>query len=157
MLLQEDVTQTDINAPHLFCLQLCPDTDFSDESGLLGKESGSTGFNAKSNGMGSASPSPIAPAVPNSNSEDLVPSDDETVAQRDLIRNMKQMGVYTTQHKRFFGKSSNITFIQTAVEAKYKYAGLDLPTKSQQGWRPLLPSKRPQFWGAHPVSNDVEQ
>ena len=107
--------------------------------------------------MGSATTSPMPPAPSNPEAEDLVPSDDETIAQRDLIRNMKQMGIYTTQHKRFFGKSSNITFIQTAVEAKYKYAGLDLPTKSKQGWQPLLPSKRPQFWGAHPVGNDVEQ
>lgn len=105
--------------------------------------------------MSSATTSPIPPAAPNPDTEDLVPSDDEMVAQRDLIRNLKQMGISTNQHLRFFGKSSNITFIQTAIEAKYEYEGLDLPPRSEQGLRPLLPSKRPQFWGSHPVGNDA--
>lgn len=64
---------------------------------------------------------------------------------------MKQMEISSNQHMRFFGKSSSVMFIQTAIEAKHEYAGLDLPKRREQGWRPILPSKRPQFWGIHPV------
>ena len=122
---------------------------------MLDQEEWRADGNNKSSGPASATTSPIPPAVPNPDPDDLVPSDDEIVTQRNLIRNLKQMEISSNQHMRFFGKSSNIAFIQSAIEAKYQYEGLDLRTTSGQGWRPLLPSRRPQFWGTHPVGDNV--
>ncbi|TCD62493.1 hypothetical protein EIP91_006814 [Steccherinum ochraceum] len=130
--------------------KLCPDADFSAElGGQLEKDNWYSDRGEKGPSMSSTT-SPIPPAAPDPNAEDLVPSDDEIIAQRDLIRNFKQMDLNSSSHMRFFGKSSSVMFIQTAIEAKHEYAGLDMPKRREQGWWPILPSKRPQFWGVHP-------
>jgi hypothetical protein len=50
---------------------------------------------------------------------------------------------------RFFGKSSGVVLVQTAIDLKNEFSGLPI---SQQPIKPLIGSKRPEFWNARPVS-----
>lgn len=129
-------------------LKLCPDADFSQELG--GTFEKDTWFPDKSsNALGSSSTA-VAPQAPNVDAEDLPPSDDEIISQRTLTHNLKQMHI-NPAHMRFFGKSSSIMFIQTAIEAKHEFTGTEMPKREDRNRPPLLRSKRPQFWGIHPV------
>jgi hypothetical protein len=51
---------------------------------------------------------------------------------------------------RFFGKSSGVVLVQTAIDLKNEYSGLPLGPHNKV----LLGSKRPEFWSVRPVSAD---
>jgi hypothetical protein len=51
---------------------------------------------------------------------------------------------------RFFGKSSGVELVQTAIDLKNEYSGLPLDPPRQ---KPCVRLKRPQFWSERSVSN----
>ncbi|KAL4249328.1 ABC-transporter-regulating transcription factor-like protein [Abortiporus biennis] len=133
--------------------KLCPDADFSSE---LGAAIDKDGYYTEKN----ASPA-MPPPAPNPDADNLEPSDDEITSQRTLASSLKQMQI-NPSHLRFFGKSSSVMFIQTAIEAKHEYAGLDASEsgKSADGTskrKLVMAQKRPQFWGIHPWVNQALQ
>jgi hypothetical protein len=54
-----------------------------------------------------------------------------------------------TMNYRFFGKSSGVVLVQTAIDLKNEFSGLPLTQKPQ---KPVIGSKRPEFWNVRPVS-----
>ncbi|EMD31523.1 hypothetical protein CERSUDRAFT_119740 [Gelatoporia subvermispora B] len=149
--------------------KLCPDADFSKELGghfdkdawLIGKSldksnSPNPGFSAPS--PSTPSPSSTQPAVGTVNvtvppppDPDLDPSDDEVMVQHTLVQNLKQMRI-NPGNMRFFGKSSSVLFIQTAMDLKHEYAGLDAQrsTMVDKDGLPALLHRRPQYWSFQP-------
>lgn len=83
--------------------------------------------------------------------DDLDPSDNEMTARHTLERNMKNLSI-NAGHPRFFGKSSSVMFLQTAIALRKEYTGQSTMRTDAEGKRNLLPCKRPEFWRAHPVS-----
>lgn len=81
--------------------------------------------------------------------DDLDPSDDEITAQHTLAQHLKRIKL-NPGHVRFFGKSSSVMFIQTAIDLKHEYAGTD-PPRLDESHGAVLPHRRPQFWTTHPV------
>ncbi|TCD69093.1 hypothetical protein EIP91_008735 [Steccherinum ochraceum] len=130
--------------------KVSPDVDISTELGeQMDKETWYSDRGERGAGPSStSSPIPPAQAAPTPNPEDLDPSDDELITQREFIRSMKHMDINSSSYRRFFGKSSSVMFVQAAIAAKNEYSGLEMP-KTEQGW-PILPSIRPQFWGVQP-------
>ncbi|OCH86476.1 hypothetical protein OBBRIDRAFT_737959 [Obba rivulosa] len=147
--------------------KLCPDADFSKELGgnfdkdgwLVGKTldkttSPNTTFSAPSPNAPSPSVPPpassaSAPVPPDPN--DLDPSDDEVMVQHTLVQNLKQMRI-NPGNMRFFGKSSSVLFIQTAMDLKQEYAGME-GRRAQLVQRDLVPTllrRRPQYWAFQP-------
>jgi hypothetical protein len=51
---------------------------------------------------------------------------------------------------RFFGKSSGVVLLQTAIDLKNEYSGLPLDPPLK---KPMVGLKRPEFWNVRPVSN----
>lgn len=51
---------------------------------------------------------------------------------------------------RFFGKSSGVVLVQTAIDLKNEFSGLPLSRLSR---KPMFTSKRPEFWSTRPVSD----
>lgn len=79
-----------------------------------------------------------------------VPStDDDDFAHILLSDNLKRLALDPTLELdvRFFGKSSGAMLVQTAIELKNEYTGTDQPDLR----RPMLGSKRPEFWGVRSV------
>ena len=105
-----------------------------------------------------AQPSAIAspPSLPTASgsqvdSEDLDPSDDEIVAQRNIVQSLRKMSMNPSS-MRYHGKSSSLLFIQTAMDLKQEYAGLELPqTVDLQETQCMLLKRRHQYWSLHPV------
>lgn len=97
-------------------------------------------------------PSALPPPTPDPDADNLEPSDDEITAQRTLANSLKQMKL-NPAHMRFFGKSSSAMFIQTALDAKHEYAGIEKAQVEHGEKRVLIPAKRPHMWGIHPVCN----
>ncbi|KAI0081043.1 hypothetical protein K474DRAFT_57243 [Panus rudis PR-1116 ss-1] len=128
--------------------KLCPDADFSHELGQFDKEKWYSERNDKTPSSSSAAAA-VPPPAPDPDADSLAPSDDEISAQRTLANSLKQMKL-NPAHLRFFGKSSSVMFIQTAIEAKHEYTGVpkDSPTKFSSN--KMLHHKRPQFWTVHP-------
>ena len=84
--------------------------------------------------------------------DDLDPSDDEIIAQRNIVQKLKQMSVNPAS-MRYHGKSSSLLFIQTAMDLKQEYAGLELPQAAVelQETHCMLLKRRQQYWSLHPV------
>ncbi|TFK49793.1 hypothetical protein OE88DRAFT_1755750 [Heliocybe sulcata] len=91
-----------------------------------------------------AKSSPVSPTPPDL---DLDPSDDEYL-NTTLTENLRKLTVDPNYH-RFFGKSSGIMFIQTAIDLKNEYAG-DGDEKQSIIDETYLGSKRPEFWSSNP-------
>ncbi|EPQ52470.1 hypothetical protein GLOTRDRAFT_117339 [Gloeophyllum trabeum ATCC 11539] len=87
--------------------------------------------------------SPVSATPPRS--DDLDPSDDEYL-HTTLTENLRKLTV-DPNHHRFFGKSSGIMFIQTAIDLKNEYAGDEKPSIIDESY---LGSKRPEFWSSNP-------
>lgn len=87
--------------------------------------------------------------------EDLHSSDDEfaTISITDELRRLS----IDRGNTRFFGKSSGVVLIQTAMDMKKEFhsPGADPLNHSEGGTHQKLsnlPSRRPEFWHFEPVS-----
>lgn len=140
--------------------QLCPDADFSKElGGTFDKESwykdrmsgnlGTMGGDQSQGTPGGAEC--LTPSV----EEDLHSSDDEfaTISVTDELRRLS----IDRGNTRFFGKSSGVVLIQTAMDMKKEFhspPGTKSPNKPDGGTQQhlnKLPSRRPEFWHFEPV------
>ena len=82
--------------------------------------------------------------------DDLDPSDDDLTKANTLETRMKEVSI-DPLHPRFFGKSSSVMFLQTAMALKHSYPGQE-PALAADGRRRIAPCKRPEYWRAHSVS-----
>lgn len=112
--------------------------------------------------MSSTAPSGPSPNIPSSSvsamatsvirgvgtpmviADDLLPNDDD-FGHVALVNKIKQLEI-NPAHCRFFGKSSGVMLIQTAIDLKNEYTGEDSIR------HPTFTSKRPEFWDVSPVS-----
>lgn len=157
--------------PDFLCIQLIPrrqlrpNADFSKElGGQFIKNFEKLEDKHDKNGEAVYRPQPFADAPPSTistagcacvldppNPENLDPSDDERSVQNTLVQNLKQMRL-DPGRLRFFGKSSNITFLQTAIDLKREYSGAHYTSNVPHPNTHLnLRYKRPQYWSVHPV------
>lgn len=97
--------------------------------------------------MTPASPRDIATSVIRGvgnpvNTDDI---QEEDFAHLLLVDNLKKLSI-DPRDFRFFGKSSGAMLVQTAMELKNNYTG-----ETHDLRRPILASKRPEFWEIRPV------
>ncbi|CCM00118.1 uncharacterized protein FIBRA_02145 [Fibroporia radiculosa] len=144
--------------------KLCPDADFSKELGpQLDKDawlertapdkSRPIAYRTPVAPQAVASPSNAPPVIQPTDPDDLEPSDDEVMAHHSLVNSLKQIKLNPTQ-LRFFGKSSSIMFIQTAMDLKRQYAGVGDEARQTVTSHPTLlhgEHRRPNTWSLHPV------
>ena len=139
---------------------MCPDADFSKElGGAFDKESwykdrasgklGTMGGEQSQN-----TPAGTESLTPNME-EDLHSSDDEfaTISITDELRRLS----IDRGNTRFFGKSSGVVLIQTAMDMKKEYNTSPGDSPSQIEDRTLakpssITSRRPEFWHFEPAS-----
>ena len=77
---------------------------------------------------------------------EVAPKDEQDDERIDL--NMEFERLHIDPHEyRFFGKSSGVMLIQTALELKNEYTGQDTEPK-----KALICPKRPEYWAIQPVS-----
>ncbi|KAH9847217.1 fungal-specific transcription factor domain-containing protein [Lenzites betulinus] len=94
--------------------------------------------------------SPCGPSAPAPvDSDDLDPSDDEVVAQRNIVAKLQTMSVHPST-MRYHGKSSSLLFIQTAMDLKHEYAAIHLPPTVDPDAHNVLLRRRQQHWSLHP-------
>ncbi|KAI0351792.1 hypothetical protein OH77DRAFT_1498379 [Trametes cingulata] len=143
--------------------KLCPNADFTKElGGSFDKDAWLTERNGESSGAGKTaygipsqpSPSVITspPTLPQSSQvdeDDLDPSDDEIIAQRNIVEKLSKMSVNPSQ-MRYHGKSSSLLFIQTAMDLKHEYAGVHLPSTIDPDAHNVLLRRHQQQWSLHP-------
>ena len=82
--------------------------------------------------------------------DDLDPSDDEIIAQRNIVQSLQKMSVNPSS-MRYHGKSSSLLFIQAAMDLKHEYAGVEMPKTIDPDAHVTLLKKRQQYWSLHPV------
>ncbi|KZT67994.1 hypothetical protein DAEQUDRAFT_728533 [Daedalea quercina L-15889] len=139
--------------------KLCPDGDFSQElGGRFDKEAWlaetRAGAERVAHPGSSVAPSQSTirthPPVHPTNPDDLEPSDDEVMAHQSLINSLQQIKLNPTA-MRFFGKSSSIMFVQTAMDLKREYSGKP-PTERKETNIPALleGARRKAFRSLHP-------
>ncbi|KAI0309699.1 fungal-specific transcription factor domain-containing protein [Amylostereum chailletii] len=144
--------------------RLCPDADFTQELGMpLDRESW-----LRDRRLGESSHRPISnqssfsvrrpPTPPNQHqpqsqhgpharvvdTDNIEPSDDEEGEQ---LRNLTERFEHISLGYRFFGKSSGVRLIKTALDLKMEYAGRDAD-EVMETWD--LRRRRPAFWSLHP-------
>ncbi|PSR72545.1 hypothetical protein PHLCEN_2v11538 [Hermanssonia centrifuga] len=93
---------------------------------------------------------PAVQPLPLDKTDDPDHSDEELVGRHTLEHHIKKMTVDPGQ-PRFFGKSSTIMFVQSAIDLKHGINKND-EVNNKIGID-KLPSKRPEFWKPHPVSH----
>ena len=94
----------------------------------------------------------VQPKLPPVDDDDLDPSDDDQLTKvNTLEKRMKEVSI-DPLHPRFFGKSSSVMFLQTAMALKQTYAPEPAPAVHPDGRRKVAPCKRPEYWRAHSVS-----
>ncbi|EKM58711.1 uncharacterized protein PHACADRAFT_253202 [Phanerochaete carnosa HHB-10118-sp] len=135
-------------------LKLCPDGDIFEElGGSFDKDAWLTnrGPTKKVAGPSVAcsesqrrAPQPKLPPV---DADDLDTSDDELTKTTTLESRMGDVTIDPI-HPRFFGKSSSVMFLQTAMALKQTYSGSE-PARAPDGRRRIAPCKRPEYWRAH--------
>ena len=149
--------------------QLCPNADFTKElGGSFDKDAWLGDRNGEPSSATTAKPGygiPTAPSQPSVigspptlgtpasqvDSDDLDPSDDEIVAQRNIVQSLRKMSMNPSS-MRYHGKSSSLLFIQTAMDLKQEYAGVELPkTVDPEAHTTLLRRRQQQYWSLHPV------
>ena len=83
------------------------------------------------------------------NPDDPRDDQDDDVVNAVLLDNLKRLEIGKPD-SRFFGKSSGVMLVQTAMELKSEYTGSDYvqPAPSM-----VLENKRPEFWSRNPVSS----
>jgi hypothetical protein len=135
-------------------MQICPNADFSKELGpSIDRESWirerqpSAGIRHKSAPSPTLQPSPKPIPLPQPNPDGLDPSDDEDGFQVEgLADQLKEFQV----GYRFFGKSSGVRLIKTALDFKSEYSGKRVDS--------VFSSKkyhRKEFWSVHPVTSSL--
>ncbi|KAI0671307.1 fungal-specific transcription factor domain-containing protein [Trametes maxima] len=142
--------------------KLCPNADFTKELGghfdrdawiaeRNGEPSnvGKTGYAIPTTQSSSSIASPPAPPSGQMDSDDLDSSDDEVIAQRNIVQKLQKMSVNPSQ-MRYHGKSSSLLFIQTAMELKHEYAGIHLPASVEPEDQSVLLRRHLQYWSLHP-------
>ncbi|KAI0787277.1 fungal-specific transcription factor domain-containing protein [Fomes fomentarius] len=148
--------------------KLCPNADFTKELGgsfdrdawlseRNGEPSSATttkpayGIPAPPTQTSVMNSPPALPTPPSQvDSEDLDPSDDEIVAQRNIVQSLQKMSMNPSS-MRYHGKSSSLLFIQTAMDLKQEYAGIELPKTIDPDAHTTLLRRRQQYWSLHPV------
>jgi hypothetical protein len=75
----------------------------------------------------------------------LVALDEDDIKHLKLADHMMSLHIDPTEN-RFFGKSSGVMLIQTAIDLKHEYIGQ--PDRSKEG---ILGARRPEFWTIRPV------
>ncbi|KAI0649560.1 fungal-specific transcription factor domain-containing protein [Trametes meyenii] len=142
--------------------KLCPNADFTKELGghfdrdawiaeRNGEPSGTAraGYAIPTAQSSSSIASPPAPPSGQIDSDDLDSSDDEVIAQRNIVQKLQKMSVNPSQ-MRYHGKSSSLLFIQTAMELKHEYAGIHLPASVEPEDQSVLLRRHRQYWSLHP-------
>ncbi|KAH9910329.1 fungal-specific transcription factor domain-containing protein [Epithele typhae] len=143
--------------------KLCPNADFSKELGGSfdrdgwttdrGDALGGSGFSIPTTpGPGTISSPPAlssSAGTPSHEADEFDPSDDEIVAQRTIVQNLKKMSVNPSS-MRYHGKSSSLLFIQTAMDLKHEYAGVEMPNSFDPDAPPAFLRRRQQYWSLHP-------
>ncbi|KAI0706989.1 fungal-specific transcription factor domain-containing protein [Earliella scabrosa] len=148
--------------------KLCPNADFTKElGGSFDKDAWLGDRNGEPSSATTAKPGygiPTAPSQPSVigspptlgtpasqvDSDDLDPSDDEIVAQRNIVQSLRKMSMNPSS-MRYHGKSSSLLFIQTAMDLKQEYAGVELPkTVDPEAHTTLLRRRQQQYWSLHP-------
>ncbi|KAI0035390.1 fungal-specific transcription factor domain-containing protein, partial [Vararia minispora EC-137] len=131
--------------------QLCPNADFSKELGPpVDRDWTRERQSSYSEGRPQASTppyreSPMTFPIPASNTDALEPSDDEEALQVDgLADHLKDFHV----GYRFFGKSSGVRLIKTAMDFKSEYSG-----KRIDEYVFNRNANREEFWSVHPWEN----
>ncbi|KIM80404.1 hypothetical protein PILCRDRAFT_789690 [Piloderma croceum F 1598] len=134
--------------------KLCPGGDFTQELG----DDKSTWMETSTMGPASSAISTSALHLhtlrtPTLNDDGLAPqcSDDEhdledfaKISIRDDPKSLQQQD---TMNYRFFGKSSGVVLVQTAIDLKNEFSGLPLTHQPQKH---IIGSKRPEFWNVRP-------
>jgi Fungal specific transcription factor domain len=143
---------------------LCPDADFSKELGgnfdkdSWYKERMNTN---KLNTLGNNTSNVVNPHTPlttssldesaSQNDDELHSSDDEyaTISVTDELRRLS----VERGNTRFFGKSSGVVLIQTAMDMKKEFTATNRGEDSLEAPAPsgLLNARRPEFWHFEPV------
>lgn len=79
-------------------------------------------------------------------------SDDDDIdfATLNIAENLRKTYPQDPMTHRFFGKSSGVVLLQTAIDLKNEYSGLPLDPPLK---KPMVGLKRPEFWNVRPVSN----
>lgn len=149
-------------------VQLCPNADFTKELGgnfdreawiadrerngeSSGAGAGRSGYGIPGQPSSSVIASPPALATPAGvDSDDLDPSDDEVIAQRNIVAKLQKMSVHPSA-MRYHGKSSSLLFIQTAMDLKHEYAGVHLPPTVDPEAHNVLLRRDQLHWSLHPV------
>ncbi|KAI0741238.1 fungal-specific transcription factor domain-containing protein [Irpex lacteus] len=142
-------------------VKLCPDRDVLSE---LGGPFDKDAWLAKGGVKGASvmptpstsenrHPHPIPPPLTPHDDEELGPSDNEITARRTLEMGMKNLRI-NAGHPRFFGKSSSVMFLQTAIMLRHEYTGAEMARLGPEGKKDILPCKRPEFWRAHPKPHE---
>lgn len=149
-------------------VQLCPNADFTKELGgnfdrdawiadrerngeSSGAGAGKSGYGIPGQPSSSVIASPPALATPAGvDSDDLDPSDDEVIAQRNIVAKLQKMSVHPSA-MRYHGKSSSLLFIQTAMDLKHEYAGVHLPPTVDPEAHNVLLRRDQLHWSLHPV------
>jgi hypothetical protein len=147
-------------ASNLSSIQLYPDGDFSQEMELDGWARGfqtdSPGDQSSPQQVASSSrdTSPLhpplpTPKVPGSYCDESGDSSDDSDTAKGDLRNRLQKLTITPNTRRYFGKSSGITLIRSALSAKSKASGGESPVTEPKTKRRL--QRRDDFWVMRPV------
>ncbi|KAI0682880.1 fungal-specific transcription factor domain-containing protein [Cytidiella melzeri] len=137
-------------------VKLCPDRDILTELGgpfdrdaWLAKGSSKAVGGITTRSVSQGRPHPLPPPLNSVDEGDLDPSDNEMLNRKTLELGMKDMKL-NYGHPRFFGKSSSVMFLQTAIMLRHEYTGAEMAHEGPEGKKVILPRKRPEFWRAHP-------
>jgi hypothetical protein len=139
--------QTDARA-----LQLYPDVNFTrDLDSFLDNEQWSNELVKRANSSASRPSLPSSPCSPtdirvsdNVDSDDFPPSEDE-FKQQTLAESLKKMQL-NPKHHRFFGKSSGVNLVQTAIDLKNEVTGREDGLVAAVGR-----NHRAEYWAVRPV------
>ena len=144
--------------PQYSSIQLYPDGDFSQEMELDGwarnfqPESPGDPSSPQRNASSSKDTSPLHPSlptpkVPGSHNDDSEDGSDTDTTKSDLTLRLQTLCI-TPNFRRYFGKSSGISFVSSAMSAKSKASNGESPGIDPE-WRP---QRRYDFWHIRPVS-----
>ena len=109
--------------------QLCPDLNLTKEPNVFEMDARSPQSISSSIFSSSPTTDKATKAIASSTPTDDYPSDDNDSAQKKLTDRIKQLRINPIQH-RFFGKSSGVTLIQTAMDLKKEITGNDCNPKA---------------------------
>lgn len=131
--------------------QLCPDTNLSQELQAAVRTEAERSEVNESSVTTSLTPIRIpspSTMVTDFDSLDADPeSSDDEGAQTNLVREHLKDLFINPVHNRFFGKSSGVKLVKTAIDLKSEYAG-KMPDENTVH---VLGRKRPEYWNLLPV------